>query len=470
MLDLLRNELENKKVLLLGFGREGQSSYRLIRRILPDLPLTIADANETIREHELLKGDPFVKFSLGNNYLESLTGFDRILKSPGISLKNIQEEFSAGTITSQTDLFLRYYAPQVLGVTGTKGKSTTSTLIHHILKLSGRDALLLGNIGRPAFDLVDEINKDSIVVFELSSHQLEYLTRAPHIAVLLNLFEEHLDAYSSFIDYQLAKINIARYQSAGDYFIYNEDDERIRERIQEMKLHATALPFSGNHLLKNGCYREEDHLVFTSGGQTEKILDLKRKIRLKGEHNLLNIMAAVNVCKVIGVENEIIAEGVTSFRGLEHRIEYVGEYNRIHFYNDSIATIPEACMEAVKALGNVDTLILGGFDRGVDYSGLARFLSGTSVRNLIFTGDAGRRILHEIRDIKKPDQTPYLVSRFDDFLEIAMNVTNPGSICLLSPAAASYDEFLNFEMRGKRFKELVRGWKMEDGSQSSEVG
>jgi UDP-N-acetylmuramoylalanine--D-glutamate ligase len=176
----------------------------------------------------------------------------------------------------------------------------------------------------------------------------------------------------------------------------------------------------------------------------------------------MNIMAAAGVCKQLGIDHEIITEGISSFSGLEHRIEYVGEYNGIHFYNDSIATVPEACMEAVKALGNVDTLILGGFDRGIDYSGLAKFLSTSCVRNLIFTGEAGRRILHEIRDIKNPGQTLFLLLHFDEFPEVVVNVTRKGSICLLSPAAASYDEFRNFEMRGKRFKELVKRMKNEE--------
>jgi UDP-N-acetylmuramoylalanine--D-glutamate ligase len=186
------------------------------------------------------------------------------------------------------------------------------------------------------------------------------------------------------------------------------------------------------------------------------ILDLNRKRKLKGDHNLMNIMAAVNVCKVLGIPDKFITEGITSFRGLEHRIEYVGQFHGIDFYNDSIATIPEACIEAVKALGNVDTLILGGFDRGIDYSNLARFLSASDVRNLIFTGEAGRRILHEIREIRNPGQTLFLLTRFEEFAGIVLQVTRPGSVCLLSPAAASYDEFTNFEERGRRFKELVR--------------
>jgi len=457
MFDLIRTELENRKVLLLGFGREGQSSYRLIRRVLPDLPLTLADASEEVRGNEMLKGDSLMGFRLGEGYLEGMNTFDRILKSPGISLKNLSYNLDQSSITSQTDLFLRRYNRQVIGVTGTKGKSTTATLIHHILKLAEKDSLLMGNIGRPAFDVVDEVGPTTNLVFELSSHQLEYINRSPHIAVLLNLYEEHLDAYRSFHDYQAAKMNIAKYQTPEDYFLFNDDDERILPLISAMDLPGKFLPFSFHHQVAEGCYVQNGQIVYSFTGQTEEIFDLKRKIKLKGDHNLMNILAATSVCKQLGIDGEIIAEGISSFRGLEHRIEYVGEFHGIHFYNDSIATIPEACIEAVKALGNVDTLILGGFDRGIDYSGLAKFLAASTIRNLILTGEAGRRILHEIREIKKPGQTLFLLSRFDEFLEVVLNVTRQGSVCLLSPAAASYDEFLNFEMRGKYFKDRVRG-------------
>jgi UDP-N-acetylmuramoylalanine--D-glutamate ligase len=273
--------------------------------------------------------------------------------------------------------------------------------------------------------------------------------------VLLNIYQEHLDAYRTFHDYQVAKMNIAKYQLPGDFFLFNNDDEMVMQLISAMDLQGNLFPFSFHSVFKEGCSVENGKVIYHSRGDAEELLDLNRKIKLRGDHNILNIMAAASVCKKLGIDREIIAEGISSFRGLEHRIEYVGEYIGIHFYNDSIATIPEACMEAVKTLGNVDTLILGGFDRGVDYSGLALFLSRSNVRNLILTGEAGRRILHEIRDIKKPKQTLFLLTRFDEFPGVVQNVTKPGSICLLSPAASSYDEFLNFEMRGKRFKELV---------------
>ena len=212
MLDLIRRELENRKVLLLGFGREGQSSYRLIRRVLPELHLTIADADKAVGENEMLKNDRFVDLHLDEGYLEGLNSFERILKTPGISLKDIIYDLDPASITSQTDLFLSWYSGKVIGVTGTKGKSTTATLIYHILKLAGKDSLLMGNIGRPAFDFIDEISPETNLVYELSSHQLEYVRNSPHLAVLLNLYQEHLDAYRSFHDYQAAKMNIAKYQ------------------------------------------------------------------------------------------------------------------------------------------------------------------------------------------------------------------------------------------------------------------
>ena len=176
----------------------------------------------------------------------------------------------------------------------------------------------------------------------------------------------------------------------------------------------------------------------------------------------MNIMAAINVCKILEVPDDIIVEGISTFKGLEHRIEFAGNYKGIDFYDDSIATIPEATIEAVKSLRNVDTLILGGFDRGIDYSQLVHFLHSSTVRNIIFTGDAGKRIMAEMQKHQQQSQKMFMISKFDEFLEIAMKYTTPGTVCLLSPAAASYDEFINFEFRGKRFKELVRNLANQD--------
>ncbi|MDP4280568.1 MAG: UDP-N-acetylmuramoyl-L-alanine--D-glutamate ligase [Bacteroidota bacterium] len=455
MIDCIRRKLENRKVLLLGFGREGKSSYKLIRKVLPALPVAIADSNTNICKDPLVAGDPLVSFRVGEIYLNGLNEFDVIFKSPGITLKDLPEGTDLSRVTSQTDLFMEIFSSQVVGITGTKGKSTTSTLVHHLLRQAGKPSVLLGNIGRPAFEALEDITPETTIVYELSSHQLEHVSYAPHIAVFLNLFPEHLDAYHSFRDYMLAKMNITRCQSEQDFLIYNRDDERVRSLINEFSLLRRYFPFSFSEEQKNGAYIKDGWIWFSKDGLAQPVINLQQKIHLKGDHNLKNIMAAISACKILDVSNDDISDGVASFRGLEHRIEFAGIHRGIYFYNDSIATVPEACMEAVKALGNVDTLILGGFDRGIDYSGLASFLARSDVRNFILTGEAGKRIGKELLKCKREEQVLYPVAKFDDFLPIAITQTHPGFTCLLSPAASSYDEFMNFEVRGKRFKELV---------------
>jgi len=455
MIDFLKNKLENKRIVLLGFGREGQSSYKLIRRVLPELLLSIADADENIQNHPVLAGDTNISFQLGPEYLQRVDQFDLIIKTPGISLKNIEYPINREKITSQTDLFLQVYSDQVIGITGTKGKSTTSTLLWHILKKAGKYTILLGNIGRPAFNSIEDIHPETLIVYEMSSHQLEYLSVSPHIAILLNLYEEHLDAYHTFRDYQLAKMNITRYQNENDFFIYNADDKLISGLISEFAVLRDYRPFSFDNVLADGCFVKEGQIYYSEDCNSQPLVDLNKKRKLKGDHNVRNIMAVINACKILGIDDETIREGIAGFTGLEHRMEYAGQMRGIHFYNDSIATIPEATIEAVKALETVDTIILGGFDRGIDYSGLAGFLSTSFIRNFIFTGDAGKRIRDLFYPIKKKEQQIFLISRLDEFPELAFKNTRPGYICLLSPAAASYDEFQNFEMRGKRFKELL---------------
>lgn len=457
MTDLITKKLSGKKVILLGFGREGQSSFKVIRKTLQDQKLVIADLDESIRFHPLVIEDPSVEFITGENYLNKLDEYDVIIKSPGVLLHRLPYKVPAEKITSQTDLFLREYSKQVIGITGTKGKSTTASLLFHILKLSIQDVVLLGNIGRPAFNSLDDINVSTIIVDELSSHQLEYITNAPHISVLLNIYQEHLDAYKSYMDYQLAKMNITKYQDDGDFFIYNADDPVTAEHIGSLNPHRSYWQYSFKKKVDQGCFITKDFIVYSATGKEENVYDLRLKRKLKGDHNVMNIMAVINVCKILGISNEVITEGISTFKGLEHRLEFAGRYRGIDFYNDSIATIPEASMEAIKVLENVDTLILGGFDRGIDYSGFARFLSASTVRNFIFTGEAGIRMKDELEKVASHSKNLFVIPKFDDFLEPALKYTKEGEVCLLSPAAASYNEFLNFEMRGKRFKDLVKG-------------
>lgn len=453
---LIREVFGGKNAVLLGFGREGQSSYSLIRRVLPEQPITIADSDTRIQLNPLILGDKNVILRLGEHYLDGLSSFDVVMKSPGITLKDHVFGKDGPLITSQTDLFLRRFAGQVTGVTGTKGKSTTSSLLYHILKGAGKDALLVGNIGSPAFHYTDQVSPATHIVFELSSHQLEYIQKAPHLAIILNLFQEHLDAYVSYKAYQAAKMNIAVFQGPADTLIYNWDDPLIREHILALKSKQLLFPFSSEEEQEVGASLSGDEIRISSGAERNIRLEGIHNKYLRGEHNLRNIMAAASAAFLLGVEQEDILEGTETFKGLAHRMEYAGELNGISFYNDSIATIPEACMAALKAIPGVDTLVAGGFDRGIDYAPLGVFLSQSSTRNFILVGEAGRRIGQEIEKAGAVGKNLFYINRFDDFFPLALKHTMAGSVCLLSPAAASYDEFRNFEERGQRFMDLVR--------------
>lgn len=455
MLDLLRARFEGKKILILGFGKEGQSSYRVLRELLPCQQITIADRNPEVARDPAAHRDPNIVFRCGDHYLTGLCHFEVILKSPGIRLHSLSDLPDRECITSQTDLFLQRFGNLTTGITGTKGKSTTTALLAHILQTGGADAFPVGNIGTPAFHYLERIGPATRVVYELSSHQLEYIHCSPHIALLLNLFQEHLDAYPSFREYRLTKMNIARYQHAGDALIFHADDPLIREHLSEMKQRQLLVPFSLTTAFTTGAFRDGNELVFRLPGKKEIRLRNIHNRYLRGEHSLRNILAAASASLLLGIDREALYEGIASYKGLAHRLEYLGEYHGIQFYNDSIATVPEACIAAIEAIPGVDTLILGGFDRGIDYTPLASFLSGSGIRNFILVGAAGKRIGTELRKISKKGCRLFFVNRFDDFLPLVLTHTRKGKACLLSPAAASYDEFRSFEERGIRFRELV---------------
>ncbi len=452
--DIIIERLRDKNILLLGFGKEGQSSYAFIRKHLPDAFLTIADKNpEAV--FPILENDSNLRLILGEQYLDVINDYDIVLKSPGISLKNIFS-FDKYRISSQADLFLQAFAFQCIGVTGTKGKSTTTSLLYHILQSIGNDVLIAGNIGVPFFDIIEKINPSTKIVLELSSHQLEFISKAPHISILLNLFEEHLDHYRSFLDYQQAKFNIARYQSINDYFIYNTTDKLILDLLKNDKIDSSKTGFSFEKNDKSLSYIRDSYFCFLKDNHEEKTVEINEDFPLKGEHNLLNVTAVIAALQCMdNINNLQVEKALDTFKGLEHRLERVGEFDGIIFYNDSISTIPQATVAAINALKDVDTIILGGFDRGIDYRFFIELLEKSSIHNFIFTGDAGKRMMSLFNHSK--DKNIYFVETYPEIIGLAKNNTQKGKICLLSPAAASYDQFKNFEHRGKTFKELIMG-------------
>jgi len=453
--DDLKKVFKDKKVAILGFGREGTSTYHLIRSLFPEKHIAVFDSNDKIKEIPFLKDDLNCSIFSGRDYLNFLNDYDLVIKSPGISFKELSKIKLQGRITSQTDIFLSCFSSQVIGITGTKGKSTTSTLLLNVLKNAGYDVVFVGNIGIPPFDEVNHINENTFIVYEISSHQLQSVRNSPHISVLLNIFQEHLDHYNSYDDYQKAKMNILKFQKPDDIFIYNADNDVVLSKMKTLKVNSICLPFSNERDLKPGCYNDGKILKICLKNDICFLYDVNFKRNLLGHHNLMNIAIVIMVSKIIGVEDEVIFDTIATFIGLPHRMEYVGCFNNKHFYNDSIATIPEAAIEAIKTIKDVDTLVTGGFDRGIDYMAYANFLSHSSIRNIVFIGDAGKRMFDLMAGINNTKRC-FLYDNFDDGVKKAIDLTKVASVCLMSPAAASYGMFKNFEERGMRFLEIIK--------------
>ena len=440
----LINYFQNKKILILGFGREGQSTYKLIRKYIKEQTLYIADRKENFeKNYEFLSQDKNIKCISGEGYLEDLEEYDVIMKSPGISFVGLDTSKFYNNIKSQLELLLEFFDMFTIGITGTKGKSTTSSLIYKVLKEQNVKSMLLGNIGVPVFDYIDTIPNDTTLILEMSSHQLEYMKLSPNISILLNIYPEHLDHYESFEKYAEAKCNIFKYQNKSDYFIYNSDDETINKFLKDEEAKKYKVSLKGN----GDIYLNGENIYFND----KEIYNINTPRNLLGEYNLNNIMFVLAVSEILKLDISKTIKSISDFKTLEHRLEFVGEYNGILYYDNSIATIPKATIEAVKALKNVDTLIIGGMDRGLDYTDFVKFLNESDISNIICMPKTGHDIAKNLKDGRA-----YVVNTLDEAVEIAKKHTTKGRVCLLSPAAASYGFFKNFEEKGNIYKELVK--------------
>ena len=424
MIETIIKRLGNKPILILGFGREGKSTLRFLCKYMPGASVAIADRNESAFEEVR---DLNIPCFSGEDYLKVIYNYDIVIKTPGISLKDI--DIQGIDITSQTDLFLSAFHSQTIGITGTKGKSTTTSLIYHLLKSSGRKAILTGNIGIPCFDIIEQIDNQSVIVYELSAHQLEFVHNGPRVGVLLNVFEEHLDHFGTFERYKNAKLNLLRYMGDEDYAVIHES------------LLDDVLPLGVNSVVFSNLDFDDD-------------VDWSA-LPLMGEHNRLNVKAALAACSEYGADYRELIPYLYTFTPLEHRLEPVGTFSGVTFVNDSISTIPQAAISAVKALGKVDFLLLGGFDRGIDYVPLVEFMKENPVLHLLFTGEAGQRMMRLMQDAHVAAEM-FVYANMESAFEYVKVHAVKGDVCLLSPAASSYDQYKNFEERGAKFKCLAR--------------
>ena len=439
-------DLESKSILILGFGAEGQATYEYLRKHWPEKPLSIADRRsldefpeDVIRR---IQDDAALHVNFGSRYLDSADGYNCqvIIKTPGIpaSLDAIVRARKMGCkLTSHSQIFLSNYPREkVIGITGTKGKSTTTALIHHILTTAGLPAVLVGNFGQPPLALVDDALAGTFFVHEFSSHQLAEIETSPHIAVLLNIVPEHLDYYATFEEYAAAKENITKFQTADDFLVFAADHPIPSAIAGRTK--AALRPFSTN----------------------DPIDDIIRppEIPLAGRFNLENVRAAIAAASLCGIEPAAMKDAIRTFKPLPHRLEPIGTYKGIAFYDDSIATVPDATLAALDALGsNVQTLILGGHERNLDFKELGRRLP-ENVRTLILFPPTGVRIWKAIEANSNQPALPeaFFVREMEQAVKIAYQKTEEGCICLLSPASPSFGTFKDYKERGDQFKTFVR--------------
>jgi UDP-N-acetylmuramoylalanine--D-glutamate ligase len=432
-------EIETKKnILILGFGQEGQDAFLFLKKRFPEKEIAIADQKENLKTKKEWKG---LKFFLGKDYLKHVEKFDLIVKSPGISPKipKIKKLYQDGKITTPAKIFLENCQGKIIGITGSKGKGQTALLIYKILKAASLKPKLIGNIGKPYLFYLNSATKNKTFVFEMSSHQLFRIGSSPHIAVLTRISPAHLDFFENFKQYLLAKEEILKWQKEDDFLVYNAQDKIILEMVKKSK--AKKIPVKNPH-------KEVEKYRF-------------KKIPATLKFYSLNFALALKVAEIFNVKKSAIEKAIKNFKGLPHRLEFVGKYKGIYFYDDSASTLPQATEFALDNFkSKVSTLILGGSENYVDVSSLVKKILKMKVKNLILFPETGEKIYKEIlkRSAHKRPNCFFAFS-MKDAVRLSFSKTEKGKICLLSPAYPSFSLFSNYKERGNLFKKLVKNFK-----------
>lgn len=419
------------KVAILGYGIEGQAAYKYWHALGDEI---------TIFDDKLVAVPDGANFQQGPDW--QLEDFDLIVRSPGIR----PERIPAGAIvTSVVREFMAKCPAPIIGVTGTKGKGTTSTLIAKMLEAAGKTVHLGGNIGLPGLEFLDQVKPEDWVILELSSFQLMDITQSPHIGVCLMIVPEHLNWHKDMAEYIEAKGNLFRFQVAGDAAVYNATNDYSTQIAQLSK--GTKLPY----LDKAGAYIENNEIKFQ-----DTIICKASKVGLIGPHNLENVCAAVAAAYPIVNDPAPLATAIKEFKGLEHRLEMVGEIGQITYIDDSFSTTPEAAIAAIKSFAHPKILILGGSDKGSDYAELAKTVAASNVREVVAIGDTAGRITSSL-EASGFHRYHTGDTKMYDIVQSAKQHAQPGDVVLLSPACASFGLFKSYKERGDQFKASVLG-------------
>jgi UDP-N-acetylmuramoylalanine--D-glutamate ligase len=451
--------LKDKNIAVLGFGLEGRDLVKFL--LTKGAKITIFDQKE---EEDLdFTGIQKKKVNLvnGQKYLlKGLSEYDIVYRSPGVYRflpEIVHAERKGVEVSSAIKLFLELCPAKVIGVTGTKGKGTTATLIYKILKASGKNVYLAGNIGKPYLELLSKLNKNSWIILELSSFQLIDITKSPHIAVVLNITTDHLDWHKDRKEYVEAKTNIVKFQKESNFSVLNYDyrDSKNFSKLTNAKIHY----FSKDKKV-NGAYINDDRVFLSVEDSNYKIGDVK-DLKLRGQHNWENIAAATCVAKLAGADVASIKKIVFSFTGLEHRLELVDIVGGIGFYNDSFSTNSQTTIAAIRSFTEPITLILGGFDKGLEYGELAEeILKAKNVRTVVLIGDIAGKIKKALDRAKYDGKILELgESSMRKIVKTSFKNTPKEGVVLLSPATSSFDMFENYKERGSQFKIVVHELK-----------
>lgn len=450
------SELQNHKIGILGFGQEGQA----VLKYLTKHKLTAAVFDEKENMSNLAMESGAAKFVGGNAYLDSINDCTLLFRSPGIWRKHpkiLQAEVNGTIITSQTKWFFENSQATIVGVTGTKGKGTTCSLIFKVLKASGKvpgqDVFLTGNIGKiQPLDFIDETTQNTIVVYELSSFQLQDLSMSPHIAICLMTTSDHLNHHQDLEEYHDAKSAITCYQTQTDVAIFNSDYE-ASVKIGSLG-NGRKLEISAHQQPRHGAFIKNDTILFKNG----QINCASRKLR--GVHNLENIAAAALANIELGIAIPVIEQAVNNFAGLEHRLQFVGEINGVGYYNDSISTVPETTIAALNAFSEPTHLILGGSDKNLDYSQfITDLITRKNIVSITLLGEIGKTLADLLSKTKNPIPTFGPYTNFSEAIGDIQQRATRGEIVLLSPASASFDMFTNYADRGHQFTAIVTNTK-----------
>jgi UDP-N-acetylmuramoylalanine--D-glutamate ligase len=452
---------KDKKITVMGLGLFGGGVGVVKYLVSQGANVTVTDlksAEQLSASLKLLHGLP-ITFQLGKHYEKDFQNVDMLVVSPAVpdDSEFLQIAYNNNVcIDTELSIFFRLCPAPIIGITGSNGKSTTTSLLGEMLKEAGIKTWVGGNIGGSLLNNISEINPNDVVVLEISSFQLKYLSRvemSPHISIVTNIAPNHLDRHKTMENYIGAKQAIVHFQKEGDYTILNYDDSTLRK--WEGKSKGSHLWFSATKKLEQGAFLKNNEIIINHNSKSH-VIPYSSQIEIKGIHNMQNIMAASYAAILMHANVESIKNAIDGFRGLEHRLEYVKTVNGVQYYNDSKATTPEAAIAGIKAFDSPAILIAGGYDKKVSFSQFA-LECAKNTKCVILIGETAKDIEKLIQGLngRKAQPNVYIAASLDESVKKAFEVAETGDTVLLSPACASFGMFTNYEERGKRFKEFV---------------